>query len=574
MIARDAQVRWWDMGADRRSQLLHTVADGFERDRGRILATMAHEAGKTVLEGDPEVSEAIDFARYYAAAGQRLARIDGARPATLGTVLVASPWNFPFAIPAGGVLAALAAGCAVILKPAPQSVHTAALIVELCVKAGVPPDVVQLVPAPDGEVGRRLVTHPLVDAVVLTGSQATASMFLEWQPTLRLHGETSGKNAMVISATADIDHAVADLVRSAFGHAGQKCSAASLAIVEAPLYDDPAFLERLRDAAATLRVGPATELATDVGPLIEPPGPALTRALTSLDPGESWLLEPVCRSEDLQTWTAGIRLGVRPGSWFARTECFGPVLGVIRAVDLDHAIAIQNDSDFGLTAGLQALDPAEIERWLERVEAGNVYVNRGTTGAIVQRQPFGGWKRSSVGPTVKAGGPNYVATLMRWSDDGSIAIDDVLERFERWMAEVGRAERDVTGLRSEHNRFRYRNGPGIAVRFGPLATDRERQLIDAAARITGTRLIVSDAHVEGDRPFAAALTGLVADRLRLIGPADDAIEIRRACHAAGIAVDDAPPVGVPEIELPRWLREQAVCITAHRHGRVAEARRR
>jgi RHH-type transcriptional regulator, proline utilization regulon repressor / proline dehydrogenase / delta 1-pyrroline-5-carboxylate dehydrogenase len=574
ILAHNAQARWWDLGADRRSRLLHAVADQFEIDRARILATMAHEAGKTVLEGDPEVSEGIDFARYYADDGRRLARIDGARPAPLGTVLVASPWNFPFAIPAGGVLAALAAGSAVILKPAPQSVNTAALIVELCVGAGVAPDVVQLVPAPDGDVGRRLVTHPLVDAVVLTGSQATASMFLEWQPALRLHGETSGKNAMVISATADVDHAVADLVRSAFGHAGQKCSAASLAIVEAPLYDDPAFLERLRDAAATLRVGPAADLATDVGPLIEPPGPALTRALTSLDPGESWLLKPVCRSEDRRTWTAGIRVGVRQGSWFARTECFGPVLGVIRADDLGHAIAIQNDSDFGLTAGLHSLDPAEVERWLERVDAGNVYVNRGTTGAIVQRQPFGGWKRSSVGPTAKAGGPNYLATLVRWFDDGSVPIADVMESFEHWMEEVGRSERDVTGLRAEHNRFRYRTGRGIAVRIGPLATDRERQLIDAAAGVTGTRLIVSDARDESDDAFASSVAGLGADRLRLIGSADDAIEIRQACHAAGIAVDDGPPIHVPEIELPRWLREQTVCITAHRHGRVVETFRR
>ena len=230
----------------------------------------------------------------------------------------------------------------------------------------------------------------------------------------------AGRTRWSISATADVDQAIADLVRSAFGHAGQKCSAASLAIIEAPLYDDPAFLERLRDAAATLRVGPAADLATDVGPLIEPPARPSTGRLTTLDDGESWLLEPTCRSADRRTWTPGIRLGVRPGSWFARTECFGPVLGVIRADDLDHAIAIQNDSDFGLTAGLHALDPDEVERWVDRVEAGNLYVNRGTTGAIVQRQPFGGWKGSSVGPTAKAGGPNYVASLMRWSDDESI----------------------------------------------------------------------------------------------------------------------------------------------------------
>ncbi|MET0908447.1 MAG: proline dehydrogenase family protein, partial [Ilumatobacteraceae bacterium] len=568
--ARDAQAGWWDLGADERARLLHAVADSFESERGRILATMAHEAGKTVGEGDPEVSEAVDFARYYAQDGPRLERIDGARAAPAGTVLVTPPWNFPFAIPAGGVLAALAAGSVAILKPAPQSVGTASLIVELCIDAGIPPEVVQFLPAPDGDVGRALVTHPLVDAVVLTGAQATASMFLDWQPGLRLHGETSGKNAMVISATADIDHAVADLVHSAFGHAGQKCSAASLAIVEASLFDDPAFLERLRDAAATLRVGPAADLATDVGPLIGPPGPDLSRALTSLDPGESWLLEPACRSADGRTWTPGIRIGVRPGSWFARTECFGPVLGVIRADDLDQAIAIQNDSEFGLTAGLHALDPAEVERWLARADAGNLYVNRGITGAIVRRQPFGGWKRSSVGATAKAGGPNYVASLMRWSDDTTVGIDDVARGFERWMSEIGRVEHDATGLRAEHNRFRYRLGPGVAVRVGPLATDRERHLIDAAARTAGAIATVSDARHESDGSFATALGDLGGERLRLVGMADEAVGIRRAAHRAGIAVDDAPPVSAPAIELPRWLREQSVCITAHRHGRVVE----
>jgi RHH-type proline utilization regulon transcriptional repressor/proline dehydrogenase/delta 1-pyrroline-5-carboxylate dehydrogenase len=249
------------------------------------------------------------------------------------------------------------------------------------------------------------------------------------------------------------------------------------------------------------------------------------------------------------------------------------VLGIIRADDVDHAIAIQNDSEFGLTAGLQALDPAEVERWLDRVEAGNVYVNRGTTGAIVQRQPFGGWKRSSVGATAKAGGPNYVASLMRWADDVAVPLDEVTSRFERWMATVGSAEPDVSGLRGEHNRFRYRTGRTIAVRFGVLATERERRLIVLAARATGARLVSSDAADEGDHAFASALAGLGADRLRLVGLTDEAAGIRRACHAVGTAVDDAPVVAAPEIELPRWLREQSVCITAHRHGRVVDALR-
>ena len=186
----------------------------------------------------------------------------------LGVVVVASPWNFPWAIPAGGVLAALAAGNAVILKPAPETVLTATVLAGQLWAAGVPRDVLQLVPCPDDEVGRRLVTHPDVAAVVLTGSWDTAQRFLEWRPDLRLHAETSGKNALVITEAADLDAAVKDLVRSAFGHAGQKCSAASLAIVEGPVYDDEGFRRRLRDAVSSLVVGSSGELTTSIGPLI------------------------------------------------------------------------------------------------------------------------------------------------------------------------------------------------------------------------------------------------------------------------------------------------------------------
>ncbi len=568
--ALGGQTTWAAIGAAERAAIINRVGDLFETNRGRVLATMVDDAAKTIAEGDPEVSEAVDFARYYARDVIRLAGLAGASSSPLGTVVVTPPWNFPLAIPAGGVLAALAAGNAAILKPAPQVVATGALIADLCWEAGVPRDVLQFVPAADDAAGRRLITHPDVDAVILTGAYATASMFHTWRPGLRLHAETSGKNAIVITTTADLDHAVADLVRSAFGHAGQKCSAASLAIIESPLYDNPAFLERIRDAAATLRVGAAAEASTDVGPLIDPPSGALKRALTTLEPGESWLLAPECRSADRTLWSPGIRLGVRPGSWFAGTECFGPVLGLIRAADLDHAIEIQNGSEFGLTAGIQALDPGEIDRWLDRVEAGNLYVNRGTTGAIVQRQPFGGWKRSVVGPTAKAGGPNYTASLAAWHDDPTVGLEQLAFEFERWMRTEGRAEHDRTGLVAERNLFRYRSlGGGVAVRFGPHTSDRERAIVDLAARTSGCHRLVSDSASESDESFAARVSMLGADRVRLIGTAaasDDLI--RLACHAAGLPIYDAAPVSAPEIEMPRWLHEQAVSITVHRHGRT------
>lgn len=563
---------WGRRSGRERGAVLDRVAEVIEAARGRILATMAHDAAKTVTEGDPEVSEAVDFARWYARRAVDLDTAVGATASPLGPVVVTPPWNFPFAIPAGGVLAALAAGNPVLLKPAPQSRATAALLAELCWTAGVDRDLLQYLPCDDDEAGRRLVTHPDVAAVILTGAHDTARMFLDWRPDLRLHAETSGKNAMVITACADLDRAIPDLVRSAFGHAGQKCSAASLAILEGPVHDDPAVLDRIRDAAATLRVGPADDPATDVGPLIEPPRDDLRRALTTLEPGERWLLEPELRSDDQRLWRPGIRLEVAPGSWFQRTECFGPVLGIVRADDLDHAIEIQNSTDYGLTAGLHSLDPDEITRWTERVQAGNLYVNRGTTGAIVRRQPFGGWKRSVVGPTAKAGGPDYVRTLVRWTDDGR-PLAEVQADYTGWMHDVGTRERDPSGLAAERNVHRYRPLPGgVLVRLGSDVDVRTRALLRAASGAAGARTIWSRADREPATDLADRLAGTGVDRLRLVGPGADEDQhgLRRAAHEAGIAVDDAPPVGAAAVELPRWLREQAISTTRHRHGRLLD----
>ncbi|MCB1000206.1 MAG: bifunctional proline dehydrogenase/L-glutamate gamma-semialdehyde dehydrogenase [Acidimicrobiales bacterium] len=536
---------WHDASVAERRRLLHAAADVMERERGTTLALMAHDAAKTVAEGDPEVSEAIDFARWAAVTIPGAGEVPlpaGACFEPLGTVVVASPWNFPYAIAAGGVCAALAAGNAVILKPAPE-VRTVALhLARQLWAAGVPVDALQYVACPDDEVGRRLVTHPDVDAVVLTGALETAEHFLDWRPSMRLFAETSGKNAIVITGAADEDLAIKDLVRSAFGHAGQKCSAASLAIVEAAVYDDERFRRRLADAVRSVRVGPSTDLATMTGPLIGEPSDRLERALTVLDPGESWLVEP--RRIGEHTWTPGVRMGVRPGSWFHRTECFGPVLGLIRARDLDHAIEIQNDSTLGLTGGIHSLDEHEVSRWLDRVEVGNAYVNRHITGAIVRRQPFGGWKRSSVGCGPKPGGPHHVSGFGRFvggtDDEASFR-----ETWRTWFA----AEHDPSALTCERNVLRYRPFGCVAL-VGDDASGRA--VAETAARVAGVRVV--------DDPLAPGV-----DRVRVAGAvaADDLGSWR----AAGLDVDLAPPVAVAWEELRHWVREQSLSITRHRHGR-------
>ncbi|MEQ1699953.1 MAG: bifunctional proline dehydrogenase/L-glutamate gamma-semialdehyde dehydrogenase [Ilumatobacteraceae bacterium] len=565
---------WATRTFDERRAVLAAAADEMERSRGRTLALMARTACKTIAEGDPEVSEAIDFARYYGwcthATEARVAA--GQRFTPDGVVLVASPWNFPFAIPAGGVCAALAAGNAVILKPAPEVREVAFELAQQLWRAGVPGDALQFVACPDDEVGRRLVTHDDIATVVLTGAYETAQLFRSWKPSIRVLAETSGKNAMVITAAADEDAAIRDLVRSAFGHAGQKCSAASLAIIEASVYDDPSFQQRLADAVRSVRVGEAMDLATMTGPLVGEPSPKLLRALTTLEPGERWLVEPVCLDAARHLWSPGVRIGVRPLSWFPLTECFGPVLGLMRADDLDHAIELQNAGEFGLTGGIQSLDEHEIATWLDRVEVGNAYVNRHMTGAVVQRQPFGGWKRSSVGCGPKAGGPSYVEAFGTWTGPAEIVEGATVEaqqptygsveaqlrpqplpdglraEFEAAWREFFGAEHDPSGLTCERNVLRYRPLPGVRLHVAPDADPGLAAIAELARRVSGVP------------------TG--GDRVRVIGTATDA-ELAD-WHSRGWEVDRTQPVADPMVELRRWVREQSISWSRHRHGRLLD----
>jgi RHH-type proline utilization regulon transcriptional repressor/proline dehydrogenase/delta 1-pyrroline-5-carboxylate dehydrogenase len=297
----------------------------------------------------------------------------------------------------------------------------------------------------------------------------------------------------------------------------------------------------------------------------------LHRALHELGPGESWLVEPRQLDGASHLWSPGVKLGVVPGSWSHHTEWFGPVLGVMAADGLEQATRWQNEVAYGLTGGLHSLSDREVAWWLDHVEVGNAYVNKATTGAVVGRQPFGGWKRSVVGPGAKAGGPNYVASLGTWHDrPGAVPSYD-----HAWSTHVG-VEHEVGGLRSERNVFRYRPLPGgVLLRWRPGDDQGQLRRALAAARATGTALEVSaarvpDGHegpvtVEDDEAFAQRLArGVRQDRVRLLGPAHD--DLRRAAHGGGAALVEGPVLAEGRLELLRWVREQAVSQTRHRYG--------
>ena len=557
---------WQNLAVEHRTDTLRRAAEKMAGRRAASIAVMARDGGKTVVEGDAEVSEGVDFARFYAAHAP-----NNDLSVALGVVLVVSPWNFPYAIPAGGILASLAAGNAVIVKPAPETVAVASELVHQLWNAGVPRDVLQMIPTRDDECGRHLVTHADVSAVILTGSYETAALFTSWKPALRLLGETSGKNALVITASADIDLAVKDLVQSAFGHAGQKCSAASLAIVEASMYEDPKFQSQLFDAVTSLRVGPGYELSSMLGPIIHPPESALLRALTTLDEGESWLVEPRCLDKDGYLWSPGVKIGVAPGSWSHLNEWFGPVLGVMVAANLEQAIAWQNQTPYGLTGGLHSLNEAECERWIDAVEVGNLYVNRGTTGAVVRRQPFGGWKRSSVGASAKAGGANYVDALRRWQ-----AMSDIvpaLASANTWWEATGSKARDESGLDAEANLVRYRHTlRPVAIRIDESFTLDQLNYVRGLVELAGLDVVFTAASKVA---FVPTVTLETADELAQRASSFAKIRWLSAETAPtftllekGVSVDVRELAQSGAVELPRWLLEQSVAITNHRYGNV------
>ena len=602
---RSAATAWETRGADVRAWVLHQAGRALEVRRRDLVTIMAAEAGKTVAEGDVEVSEAIDFAHYYAESGRRLESVDGAVMKPSKLTIVIPPWNFPVAIPAGMMLAALASGSGVVIKAAPQSRRCAAVVVEALWQAGVPRDLLRFATLEEGSLSKAMVSHSDVDRVLLTGGWDTAALFRSWRSDLPLLAETSGKNALVVTPSADLDLAVADLAKSAFGHAGQKCSAASLGILVASVGTSDRFERQLIDAVRSLKVGYPDDPEVAMGPLIDGAHDKVLSGLTELGPGESWLLEPQRIGDDDRLWTPGIRTGVKPGSEFHRTEYFGPVLGLMHADSLEQALEWQNATDYGLTAGIHSLDPDEVNQWIDTVEAGNLYVNRGITGAVVQRQPFGGWKRSSVGATSKAGGPNFLMHLGTWSSqplrraaDATVLDPSVTAVLDAaaphlgaavhaeliaaatsdeiaWRGEFG-ISKDVTQLGVERNVFRYRTTPAsIRADHADLA-DVVRVLLAATRAGSPFDLSTTDAlpsglvspdlvTVESREIWLTRMATSRPDRIRMVGG---------GAKDAAMAVDGDPDVAIyshavtlaGRLELLPFLREQAVTITQHRFG--------
>ena len=425
VAAKAAFPAWKNTPAQERAAILNKAADLMESQRHELNAWICLEVGKIIPQADAEVTEAIDFCRYYAS---EMVKLDAGYNYDVagennryfyqpkGIAVVISPWNFPFAIATGMTVAALVTGNCTLLKPAATSSVIAAKITEILIAAGIPKGVFQFVPGKGSEVGNYLVQHKDTHVIAFTGSRevgcniyAQAAKLQSGQKHLkRVIAEMGGKNAIIVDESADLDQAVAGVVQSAFGYTGQKCSACSRVIVAAPIYNT--FLNRLVEATKSLNVGATDDPGIQVGPVIDASAKEKISQYIEKGKQESQLALEMSVPEEGYYVPLTIFSEVAADATIAQEEIFGPVLAVIKAHNFDEALKIANSTDYALTGGLYSRTPSRIERAYKDFEVGNLYINRTITGAIVNRQPFGGFKLSGVGS--KAGGPDYLLQFL------------------------------------------------------------------------------------------------------------------------------------------------------------------
>jgi RHH-type proline utilization regulon transcriptional repressor/proline dehydrogenase/delta 1-pyrroline-5-carboxylate dehydrogenase len=627
-VAKTDPDGWRLKSFEQRQRIFSQVAIEIRKARGDLIGAAAADTGKVFTESDVEVSEAIDFTEYYPRSASSFAEINTIRCGGKGVGVVISPWNFPIAIPCGGITASLAAGNTVIFKPSSSAVLVGWELCQCFWRAGVSKQVLQFLPCSGETTGSRLIGHPDVDFIILTGGTATGLNILKQRPDVFLAAETGGKNAIIVTAMSDRDQAIDNIIYAAFGNSGQKCSAASLLILEKEVYEDSRFKRHLVDAAKSFKTGSAWDFENKMGPLIRSPRGDLEKALTRLETDESWALKPENINNNAQMWTPGIKWNVQPKSRTHMTEFFGPLLGVMCAKNLDHAVQLANQTGYGLTSGLQSLDPREQSRWKDHIKAGNLYINRGTTGAVTLRQPFGGIGKSALGAGIKAGGPKYVAQFMdfeekarprtgplqnphpllhlaqQWQQklnwgqfsDSATEIDKTIRAIKSYLYHVEQEfsrEIDYFHLRGQDNILRYLPVGKLVVRLHAKDSLFETLARIAAARIAGCNLQISmprgiqtavtqflsdieGRRLVGDCPITFEQDNdLISripeiDRIRYAAPDRVSKEVYQAAAETGFYIARSPVMMEGRIELLQYYRQQSICNNYHRYGNLGE----
>ncbi|EAI8564782.1 aldehyde dehydrogenase family protein [Campylobacter upsaliensis] len=597
--------------------ILAKVAKLMRERRGDLIGLAALETGKTFLEIDPEVSEAIDFIEFYPHSLETLKKQNPNttfKPKGIGVTI--APWNFPVGISVGTIAAPLAAGNIVLYKPSSLSMLTGYKLCECFWDAGIPRDALIFLPAKGSDISKYILSDEAVKFSILTGGEDTAYAMLKANPTLLLSAETGGKNATIVSKFADRDSAVKNIIHSAFSNSGQKCSATSLLVLEDEVYEDEEFKKALVDAAASLAVGSPFVFKNKLGALCDKPSEKLTKAINELEAGEEWALKPTFINDNAHLMTPGIKYGVKKGAFTHMNELFAPLLSVMRAKDLKEAIELVNATGYGLTAGFESLDEREWEYFHTHIEAGNIYINKPTTGAIVLRQPFGGVKKSAIGFGRKVGIYNYITQFMDIEAKADTNLLDsplanALEKLSKASDESIQATlanatlmaksyayhykhefsvaRDYVNIRGEDNLFSYTRIKNLAFRvceqdslqdilgviigchtlgLSPLVSydSTQSSIIKELKKICKAVDLGADFVEENEEQFIAKISKF--ERIRYHAKADKNSPLyQAAAKEAKIIIRDKPLLN-GRFELLFYHNEKALSVSYHRYGNL------
>ncbi|MFT7860945.1 MAG: bifunctional proline dehydrogenase/L-glutamate gamma-semialdehyde dehydrogenase [Sulfurimonas sp.] len=611
---------WRDLSHQERQKILMDVAHEFRKQRADLIGIAAAEVGKVFTETDVEVSEAIDFLNFYPYSVNKLASLTGIEATPKGVGLVISPWNFPIAIPTGGIAASLAAGNTVIVKPADDAMLCGYMLCQCFWNAGVSKNTLQFISASGSEVGKHIVPSKEIDFTIFTGGEETAYRIIKSRPDIALSAETGGKDATIVTALSDREQALKNAIISAFHNSGQKCSATSLLILEKELYDDPKFKQAIKEAVESLETGSVWDFKNRIGTLSNVPKGNLEKSLAYLDDGEEWLVKPDFADEgNPYMLKPSVRWGTKPGDFCHMHELFGPVLSVMRAENLEEAVDIVNATGYGLTSGIESLDDREVEYWKENVIAGNLYINRGTTGAIVIRQPFGGMRKSAIGSGKKAGGFNYVSQFMNleyhetnlfescsnefidhmrvflnrdtlFHDECEVALRHACH-FAHWYEAEFKKEHDYAHIRGENNVIRYLPVKSVLLRVEDDDNFEEVLTSIMAIKMVGAKLHISipkmsrkgeyiwletkalslleqsDVVVREDEDeLIASIPNF--ERVRFLAQEHVSPKIYDAVASKAIYIASTPFVSHGRIELMHYFVEQSVTNSYHRYGNL------
>ena len=581
-VCKEDSLKYNKETINQRQKLLHETAHIVKQRRGDLIGLAAAECGKSFSETDVEISEAVDFLEFYSFTVAKLSEIEGLEMSAKGVALVITPWNFPIAIAVGGIAASLATGNSVLFKPASSSALVGYMLCQCFWDAGVSQESLQFIPASPSLISEVIISSSLLDFVIFTGSEKSAYKILQTNPKIHLSAETGGKNSTIVTAMADRDQAVKHILHSAFSNSGQKCSATSLLILEAELYDDENFKKILKDAIESLHVGSIWDVDNRLGPLIKEPTGNLQEALTHIEPHESWLIAPEFVDENPYILRPSLRWGTKEGDFCHTHELFGPVLSVLRADNLEHAVSIANSTGYGLTSGLESLDEREQTYFTENMQAGNLYINRPTTGAIVMRQPFGGLKKSSYGRGLKAGGLSYVSQFMQYEYTGKKDLHkDFSDTYEAYFSK----ERDYFHILGESNVERFLALKNLLL---IVSADDTRESIEAyiyAAELSGVELTLgyfSEIKVikELDNNCCAEIKYLTQEtfledashysRIRMFDAKNLEDSSKELCAKEHIYIDCEPFVPVARIEMLYFFHEQSISNAYHRYGNITK----